>query len=56
MNQIHAPLFSDHHCEHCGRPSIGENRCPHAIDRRYPCPRHKQEEQQRHERLRHMGR
>lgn len=27
-------------CEYCGRPNAGRNRCPHAIDPRFPCPRH----------------
>ena len=27
-------------CEYCGRPNAGRDRCPHAIDSRFPCPRH----------------
>ena len=27
------------YCEKCGRPSVGEDRCPHAINPKYMCPR-----------------
>lgn len=26
-------------CEYCHRPDVGADKCPHAIDVRYPCPK-----------------
>jgi hypothetical protein len=28
-------------CDVCGAPDIGPARCPHAIDKHYPCPQRK---------------
>lgn len=42
-------------CEHCGRPSVGKDRCPHAISSRYACP-HDTSRKDRMERMRHIGR
>lgn len=27
------------YCEKCGRPNVGTDRCPHAIDPKFMCPR-----------------
>ena len=27
------------YCEKCGRPSVGRDRCPHAMNPKYMCPR-----------------
>lgn len=39
-------------CEYCGRPNKGPDRCPHAIDPKYPCPHHSDGFQAR---MRHIG-
>lgn len=44
------------YCERCGRPSIGQDRCPHAIDPRYECPNDPDGERALRERLRRLGR
>jgi hypothetical protein len=41
-------------CEHCHRPNVGADRCPHAIDPRYQCP-YDRERKRRRDRFRHIG-
>ena len=31
-------MIATRYCEHCHRPDVGSDRCPHAIDSRYDCP------------------
>lgn len=38
-------------CEYCGRPGVGPDRCPHAVDPYYRCPYAPREA----ERMRHIG-
>lgn len=43
-----------HHCEICHRPDKGVDRCPHAIDKHYPCPKDP-ERLKRREIIKHIG-
>lgn len=45
-----------HYCEYCGRPDIGANRCPHAINRKFDCPKNKRATRALADRLRRLGR
>lgn len=44
------------YCEYCGRPSVGANRCPHAINKKFDCPKNKQATKALVDRLRRLGR
>lgn len=44
------------YCEYCGRPDIGANRCPHAINRKFDCPKNKRANMALADRLRRLGR
>ena len=41
-------------CDVCGRPEYGPDRCPHAINTKYPCPRDEKRERER-KRMRNIG-
>lgn len=44
------------YCEYCGRPDIGADRCPHAINRKFDCPKNKRANRALADRLRRLGR
>lgn len=44
------------YCEHCGRPDIGTDRCPHAINRKFDCPHDRTATRMLADRLRRLGR
>lgn len=44
------------YCEHCGRPDIGTNRCPHAINPKFDCPHDRKATKALADRLRRLGR
>lgn len=44
------------YCEKCGRPNVGADRCPHAINPKLDCPKDKQARARLADRLRRMGR
>lgn len=44
------------YCEYCGRPGIGADRCPHAINRKFDCPKNKRANRALADRLRRLGR
>ena len=43
-----------HYCEICHRPDIGADRCPHAINRKFDCPRDR-ESRELTRKLRRLG-
>ena len=45
-----------HYCEYCGRPDVGADRCPHAINRKFDCPKNKRATRALADRLRRLGR
>ena len=45
-----------HYCEYCGRPDIGANRCPHAINTKLDCPNNRKATRALADRLRRLGR
>lgn len=42
------------YCEKCGRPNVGTDRCPHAIDPKFMCPRDRESRELTHK-LRRLG-
>lgn len=44
-----------HYCEFCHRPNVGADRCPHAINRKFDCPKNKQATKALADRLRRLG-
>ena len=44
------------YCEKCGRPNVGADRCPHAINPKFDCPKDKQANMRLADRLRRLGR
>lgn len=43
-------------CEYCHRPDVGADRCPHAINPKFDCPKNKQANMRLADRLRRLGR
>lgn len=45
-----------HYCEFCHRPDVGADRCPHAINRKFDCPKNNRATRALADRLRRLGR